>query len=637
MNNYYYFMDDNKPYCKGIKNIKSYLKNKNSDKIINNEDAYIVITGKLKIFDFIELNENLINKIEFIDLPGLDRKSNEFNNNKYYEKILKFSNICIYINEPKSINDKNSVNNMIEQYSNDKNKVFPNLRSNFSKTCLFLINKCDTLEEEEDKKKIINDVITNFPVDEKITENNINIAFFSGQSFIEYLEKYNYFVDKIEKDPYYTLKSLYDEWDSKITYLKSFDYYINNRIANQIEEQFHLELSDLEVPSEFNKKIKNAINEIYKTNFRGMTNNEENELIQKLYSIYMELKDKNFSDTNYSHYFFDILKNVIIFSEDLQNQNLNNAINQFFNNADDLFKKEIEKEDENQIKEKKKKCFFIKNELIPKINKLFKDKEKEIINLIDYGKYNCFKIFNDELQKIDSRLEQANNDVEKAAKILEEKIKKELESIKEEQDKKIKFIITEIENLIMENINKYYDNQRDLPKSEIDIHKGLTIKMSFSFITSAISNIVVRSGLILFGQSIIGGVAAGVSALGSTFSSALAGALLGPGGIAIGAGVGLIISVGTFIFHWFRKSKRYKDGIEESRSKLESKLEEYKITFSNDFKILRESIIEEMNIKVEILSKIITSIDKAKWEELKNNYSIQKNIIKEKIKLKFNN
>ena len=69
----------------------------------------------------------------------------------------------------------------------------------------------------------------------------------------------------------------------------------------------------------------------------------------------MELKDKNFSDTNYSHYFFDILKNVIIFSEDLQNQNLNNAINQFFNNADDLFKKEIEKEDENQIIEKKNK------------------------------------------------------------------------------------------------------------------------------------------------------------------------------------------------------------------------------------------------------------------------------------------
>ena len=161
--------------------------------------------------------------------------------------------------------------------------------------------------------------------------------------------------------------------------------------------------------------------------------------------------------------------------------------------------------------------------------------------------------------------------------------------------------------------------------------------MFFSLITSTIYDIAVRSGLRLFGDIIIGGAAAGVGALGSTFLSSLSGALLGPWGIVIGVGVGLIISVGIFLFHWFRKSKRYKDWIEELKSKLESKLEEYKITFSNDFKILRESIIEKMNIKAEILIKSFTSIDKTKWEELKNNYSIQKNIKKEKIKLKFNN
>ena len=114
MNQNYYFIDDNKPYCRGIENIKSYLKNKNKDKTIKDEDAYIVITGRLKIFDFIKLDQNLINKIEFIDLPGLDRKNNTFNDNKYYDRILKFSNVCIYINEPKSIDDKNSVNNMIQ-------------------------------------------------------------------------------------------------------------------------------------------------------------------------------------------------------------------------------------------------------------------------------------------------------------------------------------------------------------------------------------------------------------------------------------------------------------------------------------------------------------------------------------------
>jgi GTP-binding protein EngB required for normal cell division len=138
LNQYYYFIDEDKPYCRGIKSIKSYLKNKNADKIIKDEDAYIVIAGRLQIFNFIKLDENLISKIEFIDLPGLDRKENTFNDKKYYEKILKFSNVCVYINEPKSINDKNSVMNMIERFSEDKKKYFLILDLNLLKLVYFL-------------------------------------------------------------------------------------------------------------------------------------------------------------------------------------------------------------------------------------------------------------------------------------------------------------------------------------------------------------------------------------------------------------------------------------------------------------------------------------------------------------------
>ena len=44
---------------------------------------------------------------------------------------------------------------MLERFSEDKNKVFPTLRPQFIKTCLFLINKSDTLLEESDREKIV--------------------------------------------------------------------------------------------------------------------------------------------------------------------------------------------------------------------------------------------------------------------------------------------------------------------------------------------------------------------------------------------------------------------------------------------------------------------------------------------------
>ncbi len=42
--------------------------------IENDSEAFIVIKGNLKFFEYIKLDQELINKIEFVDLPGYDRK-----------------------------------------------------------------------------------------------------------------------------------------------------------------------------------------------------------------------------------------------------------------------------------------------------------------------------------------------------------------------------------------------------------------------------------------------------------------------------------------------------------------------------------------------------------------------------------
>lgn len=316
---YYYFQDEEQFYCKGIQNIKSYLNNKNNDKNIDDEDAYIVIVGKLKIFDFIKLDESLIRKIEFIDLPGPDRKNNTFNDKKYYQKILRFSNSCVYINEPKTINDEINVNRMREQYLSDKSKVCLNLRQNFIQSCLFLINKSDTIEKS-DRQKIIDLLIKNIP-ENNINKDKLKISFFSGKLFGEYLEYYYKYVYLLENKPLYLLKILYQEWSSNILYLRTFKHFIINKISDKIEEKFDLDLDkEIEISDLFYNEMKANFNILYKYNFRGISDKDEDEIIKKLFIIKTELKNKNFDQTNYSASFFNKIKDIL----DLPNNQLPN-------------------------------------------------------------------------------------------------------------------------------------------------------------------------------------------------------------------------------------------------------------------------------------------------------------------------
>ena len=616
---YYYFLDEDKPYTRGISNIKSYLNNKNNDKKISDDDAYIVIVGRLKIFDFIQLDQNLIDKIEFVDLPGPDRRDNTFNEQKYYEKILRFSNCCVYINEPKSINDQNSVDRMRDQYRSDKNKIIINLRNNYIKTCLFLINKSDSLEGDDDKEKIVNVLLKTIP-EKDISINNIHVSFFSGKLFNEYLEYYDKYVYMIDKNPFYTLNFLYNEWSSNLIYLRTFKYYIINKISGKIEEKFDLDLDEeVETPESFYDKLRDAFNRLYKSNYKGISNKDEDKIIDKLYLIYLNLKNKNLYKTNYSPAFFDELKNVISFSEELQKKNLKGSLETFFSHADQLFSKEIEKENENERKENKEKFDFIKNTIIPRTNELFKEKAKKIKEITELTIYRCNNIFEDEIKNIEERLKAVDKDVEKAAKLLESKIQGELEKMSQDQKKESESLLREIELLLKESINKFYEH-KNLTKSQIDTNKGITFKMLISLFTSTLSGIAVRTGLVLVAESLLAGAAAaGASAGGVALSSTAAGALLGPVGIAIGFGVGIAISLTTFLVHWFSKNKRYKNGIEGCRTQLKKKLDEFIDNFDTDFNIYRDTIIKDLNIRIGILKKQINSVDKKKWKEIKDN------------------
>ena len=356
LDEYYYFKDDEKPYCEGIKNIKSYLNAKNNDKNIEDKDAYLVITGPLKIFDFIELDKKIISKIEFIDLPGINRKNNTFNDKHYYKKILKFSNCCVYINEPKTINDEDSVNMMINQYAEDKQKIFIQYRPYFIKTCVFLINKVDDLDDDNEKNKIKDNIFKNISIiEEDLKKEDINISFFSGKCFFDYLNIINDYVYLLNHNPKELLLKLYIEYRLNFKYLLYDDFksFIYDKIS-KIEENYFLynleengemeEEEELEPPEKLNNMMKSQMEQLEKDKHKLFKNQDHDEIIKKLYNLSEKLKKKDFSETYYSQQFFSDLKIAIENSEKLYKENLKNNVNNFIKDCDILFTKEIEKD-----------------------------------------------------------------------------------------------------------------------------------------------------------------------------------------------------------------------------------------------------------------------------------------------------
>ena len=635
LDKYYFFQTQQYSFCQGIENIKSHLQNTNNDKEITDDDAYFVIEGKLKIFDFIKLDEKLINIIEFIDLPGYDRKNNKFNENKYYEKILKFSNCCIYINDPKSIDDKKSVDRMVMQYLSDKEKVFPILRKEFIKTCLFLINKSEYLENE-DRISICNKIYKNISIAEKYLENkNLNIAFFSAISFLEYLEIRNDYIENFENIT--ILKKLYNKFNNKLFYgFRGFKHYADKTLS-RIEENFDLNLDEeIEIKNDLKCKFYNTFEDLCKKhNSSGLNINEVNEIIKKICCLYKQFKSKNFSKTKYSHKFFDILKDVIIYSENLQNKNLQKSISDFFSYTDELFNKELKEETEKE-KEQKKQYFEYLNEIfIPGLKKIFEQTQKKLRESIQLGKYKALELINEEIDNIKERIKDSENDIEKAGKILIEKIEVIINEVKSNQNRELELLQKEIEGHLKE-VYKKFENKNNLDNSTLESSSVFDIKMIASLITSTVTGFLARQGVIYF-LAEAGTSAAATTAAGATIGSEIGG-MAGPIGLAVGIGVGLILSAAIIAYNISRKDKKYLETLKKFKEQIEKNFKDSENNCENNFIIYKEETFKRINIRLEIHKKEIKITNKEKWEKYKEDYNNRKNKIMNQINsMNFNN
>ena len=585
----------------------------------------------MKIFDFIKLDDNIINKIEFIDLPGADRKNNTFNDKEYYKKILKFSNCCLYMNDPKTIDDKDSEKRMLDQYSSDKSKIFTILRKNFIKTCLFLINKSDTLENEREKREIVKSLFQTIKKEEKkLKEEELNVAFFSSKFFLFFLNIYNQYVIQAEENPYKLLKELYQDWDKSFT-LSSWNSFIIKKIET-LQDKLDLDSEkEIEPTEEFQNNLSFAMDKFFE--FRGTSQDEENDIIRKLYTFNHQLQVTDFNDSHYSHLFFDKLKEVILFCDNFQNESLKFSILEFFTYTDQLFDKEISKENEQEKEMLIERCELFQTKIIPNIESKFEEKKKTIMDILELGLFQCQNLIDEEIKNADKILEEANKDIEVVAKNFEKKIDEIISRTNEKKEKQLINLTSEIESVLKEEIESFYSIGK-VGSTKVDLNKGITLKMVFSLVGSAISGIAVRTGLVMVGQSLLAGTAAATGITTTTIagSTTIGGVLMGPLGIIIGVGVGVTISVVSFLVHYFSKTKRYVKGLEQTKIDITKKFEEIKEMFMSDFTVFQNSLSNELKIKVEIMRKQINTVNENKWKAIKEKYLIQKKAIEQKIK-----
>ena len=626
---YHNFIEKGEPYCVGIENINSYLKTKNSDKDIKSTDAFLIIQGRLKIFDFIKLDNKLINSIEFIDLPGLNNNiDNDFIKQGFYKEIMEFSNSCLYVNEPGSYQDGNNVTQILTNIDNDINHLSLKIRNEFFNTCLFLINKSDLIPKEEHRKEIQNYLTQRIKNRfNKYSINNINFSFFSGKFFFQYLDNYKTYVELLELEPLVILYNLFEEYSNSWF---SFDFkkFIIKKI-DKIGDQMKIKMNiKLDVPKNFKDKIAQAFLQLNKA-YGFKVIKDDTEVIKKLYSLYYQIKYNDFSKTNYSRLFFNNLKDIIIKIDELQRKNFKETVKDFFNFLDDLFLRKISVENEQQLAENKNRYLLLKDNIVPKIDILLLNKTNKLKEIIKKAKEASIELIDEEINNAKERLSAADNDLEKAIETLEGKIKNKVNEMKTNCENEVKTIGEEIEKETNETINAYY-NSKDMSSSKIETEKAKSKNMIISLISGTLGGVASGLGLYAGGAAIAGGVVAGT--VSATAITSFIGSFFGPigliGGLVIGGAIVGLVS-------YFRKTSKYKEALEQTKSKIESSFKNNEECIIKDFEIFSQDLKIDLDKKIEILHKKI-EFDREEWEQIKKEYYLMKDkIIKKLESVKF--
>ena len=625
---YLYFIDDKKPYCKGIRNIKDLLTNKNKDKKLTNKDSFIVITGRLKIFDILNFSNELKNKIELIDLPGFNRVSNQFikrpdiaDNSSYYEKlsyyekILCFTNICVFINKPSNLDDNGNVNKIKSQYIFNKKLLHPKIREKFSESCLYIINQIDLLDKDT-SEEILKEKFVQIIKEVDPSAGNLAITCFSAYYYLKYLSFEKLYKEKKTEK----IEKIWENFNEKykstfFRYFRSFGKIVMSSIEKQ-ESYFKIKFDDnlLNMKCQYKDEVIKVYSNMEK--LPRLDEEEQNEIASHLYNFYLKLNDDNYK-------FFNVRKELIT-DIDIKIKNAHKLISRnyiyslqnFFEELAPLFEddnQELKKEDEKNIEEYINK---VQMESIPKVEKILEDKRKSIIHVFDTVE-----------QKVKDMIEKEKEKVKDVIKKNNEEIKDEFMNFQQ----KVEFKIKEMENQINQEfdnlgaeIKEYYD------KTLKSLNKGLfkyekTLDLINTNINKTLAKAYALTGIKYF-------LLADTTYLSVESIFLMIGA--GPLGIVIGIGL-LIFFVGSgIIIHkgYSMLAKEYFDYYYKYQQNFENNILDSKEKVLKEFDNKKEIILKQLIMSLQGIKLRLHSSNNAAYERKCLEFKNIKNDLHEKLK-----
>jgi vacuolar-type H+-ATPase subunit H len=309
----------------------------------------------------------------------------------------------------------------------------------------------------------------------------------------------------------------------------------------------------------------------------------------------------------------------------------------FFNNADQLFKRNIENEKAAKQNEKDKiqeQYNLFKDQIIPEIKDYLDKKQNIIKNIIIKSKEKCLEIINDEIDNASQRLKDADNDLEKASNALEEKIKTEYNEMIKLQENEVKNILDDIIRKSNQAIETHY-SKSSLSESEIGIMKGKAIGIVTTLLTGALGGIATGVGLAALGSSVLAGIAAGT--ISATAMTTLVGSFFGPLGIVAGVGVGGLITGIGFLIRKLTKKSKYIKALEATKTNIEQKFDDTESNFIKNFASFKNTLVNELVVKNDVFLKGIDNIPIPDWNKMIEEYEKRKKDIKNKLNEEINN